>query len=100
MSRRIKKVAVIGSGVMGSRIACHFASIGVQVLLLDIVPKELRDDEIKKGLSVNDKLFKNRIVNEALTGVVKSNPSPIYDKTFLSRISTGNLNDDLSQISS
>jgi 3-hydroxyacyl-CoA dehydrogenase len=100
MNRRIKKVAVIGSGVMGSRIACHFANIGVQVLLLDIVPKELRDDEIKKGLSVHDKAFKNRIVNEALAGVVKSNPSPIYNKVFLSRISTGNLNDDLSQISS
>ena len=99
MSRRIKKVAVIGSGVMGSRIACHFANIGVQVLLLDIVPKELRDDEIKKGLTVQDKTFKNRIVNEALAGVVKSNPSPIYHKSFLSRIATGNLDDDLSQIS-
>ncbi len=66
MNRRIKKVAVIGSGVMGSRIACHFANIGVQVLLLDIVPKELRDDETKKGLTIQDKAFKNRIVNEAL----------------------------------
>lgn len=98
MSRRIKKVAVIGSGVMGSRIACHFANIGVQVLLLDIVPKELREDEIKKGLTVHDKAFKNRIVNEALAGVVKSNPSPIYKTAFLSRITTGNLNDDLAQI--
>ncbi len=52
MNRRIKKVAVVGSGVMGSRIACHFANIGVQVLLLDIVPKELREDEVKKGISV------------------------------------------------
>jgi len=99
MNRRIKKVAVIGSGVMGSRIACHFANIGVQVLLLDIVPKELREDEVKKGLSVQDKAFKNRIVNEALAGVVKSNPSPIYNKAFLSRIATGNLDDDLAQIS-
>ncbi len=98
MNRRIKKVAVIGSGVMGSRIACHFANIGLQVLLLDIVPKELREDEIKKGLTTNDKVFKNRIVNEALAGVVKSNPSPIYNKAFLSRIATGNLDDDLSQI--
>jgi len=98
MSRRIKKVAVIGSGVMGSRIACHFANIGVQVLLLDIVPKELREDEVRKGLTTQDKAFKNRIVNEALTGVVKSNPSPIYKTSFLSRITTGNLNDDLAQI--
>jgi 3-hydroxyacyl-CoA dehydrogenase len=41
MKRSIKKVAVLGSGVMGSRIACHFAGIGVQVLLLDIVPKDV-----------------------------------------------------------
>src|SRR5580700_7829781 len=100
MTRRIKKVAVIGSGVLGSRIACHFANIGVQVLLLDIVPKELREDEVRKGLTVQDKVFKNRIVNEALAGVIKSNPSPIYNKVFLSRIATGNLDDDLSQISS
>jgi len=98
MNRKIKKVAVVGSGVMGSRIACHFANIGVEVLLLDIVPKELRDDEIKKGLTTQDKAFKNRIVNEALTNTVKSNPSPIYGKAFLSRIATGNIDDDLSQI--
>jgi len=90
---------VVGSGVMGSRIACHFANIGVQVLLLDIVPRELRADEIKKGLTVQDKTFKNRIVNEALAEVAKSNPSPIYSKAFLSRITTGNLDDDLHNIS-
>ena len=45
MKRIIKEVAVLGSGVMGSRIACHFANIGVQVLLLDIVPKELTPEE-------------------------------------------------------
>jgi 3-hydroxyacyl-CoA dehydrogenase len=99
MKRTIKKVAVIGSGVMGSRIACHFANIGVQALLLDIVPKELRDDEKKKGLALTDKAVRNRIVNEALAAAIKSNPSPIYSKAFLSRIVTGNLEDDIAAVS-
>ena len=60
--RRINKVAVIGSGIMGSGIACHFANIGVEVLLLDIVPRELTDDEKKKGLTLQDKVVRNRIV--------------------------------------
>ncbi|HTB06550.1 MAG TPA: 3-hydroxyacyl-CoA dehydrogenase NAD-binding domain-containing protein [Bacteroidia bacterium] len=98
MKRSIKKVAVIGSGVMGSRIACHFANIGVQALLLDIVPKELRDDEKKKGLTLQDKAVRNRIVNEALTASVKSNPSPLYDKAFLSRVITGNLEDNIAEV--
>ena len=48
MKRTIKKVTILGSGVMGSRIACHFAGIGVQVLLLDIVPKEAAESKDKK----------------------------------------------------
>ena len=98
MKRSIKKVAVIGSGVMGSRIACHFANIGVQALLLDIVPKELRDDEKKKGLTLQDKAVRNRIVNEALTAAVKSNPAPLYDKAFISRVITGNLEDNIAEV--
>lgn len=84
---------------MGSRIACHFANIGVQALLLDIVPKELRDDEKKKGLTLHDKAVRNRIVNEALAGVVKANPAPLYHKSFLSRVTTGNLEDDINKVS-
>lgn len=99
MNRIIKKVTVIGSGVMGSRIACHFANIGCEVLLLDIQPKELNEKEQKNGLSLDDKRVKNRIVNDALHFAVKSNPSPLYRKSFVSRIKTGNLTDDLSQIS-
>ncbi|SFW46460.1 3-hydroxyacyl-CoA dehydrogenase [Sinomicrobium oceani] len=99
MKRNIKKVAVIGSGIMGSGIACHFANIGVEVLLLDIVPRELTDKEQQKGLSLNDKVVRNRIANDNLTAALKSNPSPIYHKKFADRITTGNLEDDLSKIS-
>ena len=66
MTRRIKKVAIIGSGIMGSGIACHFANIGVEVLLLDIVPRELNDKEKAKGLTLEDKVVRNRLVNDAL----------------------------------
>jgi 3-hydroxyacyl-CoA dehydrogenase len=100
MNRTIKKVAVLGSGVMGSRIACHFANIGCEVLLLDIVPRELNDAEKAKGLDLENKLVRNRIVNESLDFALKSNPSPIYKKAFASRIATGNFEDDLSKIAS
>lgn len=93
MNRKIKKVAVLGSGVMGSRIACHFANIGVEVLLLDIVPRDLSDEERTKPAA------RNKIVNDALTFALKSKPSPIYDKSFAKLITTGNFEDDMSKIS-
>ena len=83
-NRRINKVAVLGSGIMGSRIACHFANIGAEVLLLDIVP---------------DKGGRNSIVEAALQSAVKSSPSPIYSKKVLERIRTGNFEDDMPGIS-
>lgn len=98
MKRLIQKVAVLGSGVMGSRIACHFANIGCEVLLLDILPKELNDAEKAKGLTMENKAVRNRIVNDALAFALKSNPSPIYKKEFAKRISTGNFEDDMSKI--
>ncbi|HNU57389.1 MAG TPA: 3-hydroxyacyl-CoA dehydrogenase NAD-binding domain-containing protein [Flavobacteriales bacterium] len=82
--RNIRKIAVLGSGVMGSRIACHFANIGAEVLLLDIAPKEGND--------------KNKIVNDALAAAIKSSPAPLYDARFAKRISTGNFDDDLPKI--
>src|SRR5205809_361393 len=80
MKRIIKKVAVIGSGIMGSGIACHFANIGVEVLLLDIAPKDLTEAEAKKGLTLENKAVRNRNVNEHLANALKSNPSPIYSE--------------------
>lgn len=99
MTRVIRKVAVLGSGVMGSRIACHFANTGAQVLLLDIVPRELSPAEQAKGLTLESKAFRNRIVNDSLQGVLKANPSPVYTKSVVSRITTGNFDDDLKEIS-
>src|SRR5210317_957864 len=98
--RRINKVAVIGSGIMGSGIACHFANIGVEVLLLDIVPGELNEKEKSKGLTLKDRAVRNRLVNDALASALKSKPSPIYHQSFASRITTGNIEDDISKVSS
>ena len=98
MNRHIRKVAVLGSGVMGSRIACHFANIGCEVVLLDIVPKELSKDDQKKGLTKDAPGFRNKIVDEALKFALKSNPSPIYLKSFATRITTGNFEDDIEKI--
>jgi 3-hydroxyacyl-CoA dehydrogenase len=100
MSRTIRKVAILGSGVMGSRIACHFANIGCEVVLLDIVPRELDDAEKAKGLTLETKAVRNRIVNNSLQFALASNPSPIYKKSFAQRITTGNFDDDMQQIAS
>ena len=83
---------------MGSGIACHFANIGVEVLLLDIVPRELNDKEKAKGLTLDNSMVRNRLVNEALMTSLKSKPSPIYSQKFADRITTGNIEDDLHKI--
>ena len=98
--RRIKKVAVIGSGIMGSAIACHFANIGVEVLLLDIVPFSLTEKEEAKRLTLNDKVVRNRLVNDALTASIKSKPASLYNLKFADRITTGNLDDDIQKVAS
>jgi 3-hydroxyacyl-CoA dehydrogenase len=95
MNRSIRKVAVVGSGVMGSRIACHFAGIGVQVLLLDIVPNAPTEAESAKKLTLNDKPVRNRIVNDSLQSTLKSKPSPIYSADAIRHITIGNIDDDL-----
>lgn len=100
MKRIIKKVAVVGSGIMGSGIACHFANIGLEVLLLDIVPNALTPVEEKKGLTLESKAVRNRLVNDHLANALKSNPSPIYSQKFASRITTGNTTDDMAKIAS
>ena len=92
MKRTIKKVAILGSGVMGSRIACHFAGIGVQVLLLDIVPKEAAESKDGKA--------RNKIANDSLQAALKSNPSPVFHKDVVKKIMTGNFEDDMKDIAS
>lgn len=98
MNRHINHVTVLGSGVMGAGIACHFANIGVEVLMLDIIPRELTDKEKKAGLTLEDKVVRNRIAQSNLTAAVKGKPAGLYDKRFASRVSVGNFDDDLEKI--
>ena len=88
MNYRIKKVAVLGSGIMGSGIACHLANVGMEVLMLDIVPKDAK----------KDKNSRNFLVNNSLQIAVKSKPAPLYSKSFMNRIKTGNFDDDFEKI--
>ncbi len=90
MKRSIKKVAVLGSGVMGSRIACHFAGIGLPVLLLDMVPTAAAES--------TKPAERNKLVNDALTAAIKSNPSPVFTKSVVNRIKTGNFDDNMKDI--
>jgi 3-hydroxyacyl-CoA dehydrogenase len=93
MKRNIKKAAVLGSGVMGSGIAAHLANVGIEVVMLDIVPRELPEDQI------NNKSLRNSIVNNALKAAIKSKPAAFFHKSFASRITTGNFDDDFNLIS-
>lgn len=99
MIQQIRKAAVLGSGVMGSGIAAHLANIGIPTLLLDIVPRELTDDEKKSGLTLEDKSVRNRISQIALQKLLKQKPAPLTSKSHLALIEAGNFEDDLSRLS-
>jgi len=98
MNRAIKKAAILGSGVMGSRIACHLANIGVDVLLLDIVPKEPSEEEKAKGINEDSRQFRNRIVTDSFNTAIKSKPASLYHTDFANRVSLGNFSDDMNRI--
>ena len=92
MQFRIKKVAVLGSGVMGSGISCQLANVGLEVLMLDILPSKLSDDE------KNNRLIRNKVAKNALDKAIKSKPAPLYNKKYSSRITVGNFEDDFHKI--
>jgi 3-hydroxyacyl-CoA dehydrogenase len=90
--RRIKKVAVLGSGLMGAGLACHFANVGLEVLMLDILPPNLSEDQAGKTQA------RNALAQKGLDAALKAKPASLYDKSFASRISIGNFEDDLHRI--
>ncbi|MCS7188615.1 MAG: 3-hydroxyacyl-CoA dehydrogenase NAD-binding domain-containing protein [Bacteroidia bacterium] len=97
--RRIRRVAVLGAGVMGSQIALHFAGVGYPVLLLDMAPNTLTPEEAAQGLSLEAPQVRNRIVNELFQRALKLSPAPMYDNTVPQRVRLGNFKDNLAQIS-
>lgn len=96
--QQIRKAAVLGSGVMGSGIAAHLANIGIPTLLLDIVPRELSEDEKKKGLTLEDQVVRNRYSQTALAKLLKQKPAPLTSKKNLELLTAGNLEDDLEKL--
>ncbi len=95
----IKKVAVLGSGVMGSAIAAHLANAGIPSYLLDIVPPQFSDDDKKAGLDEKSPAFRSKFAINAVNNVLTSlKPSPIYDKRVLKLITPGNFDDDMAKI--
>ncbi|MEI3605512.1 3-hydroxyacyl-CoA dehydrogenase NAD-binding domain-containing protein [Pseudogracilibacillus sp. SE30717A] len=98
MSRVIKRAAVLGSGVMGSGIAAHLANVGIPTLMLDVVPKEVTENESKQGLTLNDKAVRNRIAHTNKQALLKQKPSPITSKKSLDLIEVGNMEDDMEKL--
>ncbi len=98
MKRHVRKVAVLGSGVMGSAIAAHFANAGVPALVLDIVPRELDESESRAGLSLSDRKVRDRIARDSVRAMAKARPSPLFSKERFDLIEIGNLEDDLSRL--
>ena len=99
MKININKVAVLGSGVMGSRIAAHFANIGCEVLLLDIIPREVPAEYKSTGANLETPEVRNSIVTKAFESAKKSKPAPFYHEKFASRVTVGNFDDDMEDIS-
>ncbi len=98
MKKRIRNAAVIGSGIMGTGIAAQLANAGFDVLLLDIVPRELTPDEQARGLTLNDPQVRNRIATQNLQKALKAKPAPFYHKDMAKRIRTGNTEDHMPEI--
>ena len=90
MTRHIRRCAVLGSGLMGTGIACHLANVGLEVLLLDIVPRDLPAGAPAAA--------RNALARKSLDAALKAKPAPLYDRAFASRITVGNLDDDLDRI--
>jgi len=96
--RQINRVAVLGAGVMGATIAAHLANAGLEVLLLDIVPRELTRQEAELGLSLEAPQVRNRIAAAGLKGLMKMKPAPLYLQEYAAQITIGNFEDDLDKL--
>jgi 3-hydroxyacyl-CoA dehydrogenase len=98
MKYKFHRAVVIGSGTMGAAVAAHLANAGVPVTLLDIVPNKLIPEEEQKGLSLQDKVVRNRIVQQGLDRAIKSRPASFFTSDFSALVSIGNLEDDFEVI--
>ncbi|MDY7043260.1 3-hydroxyacyl-CoA dehydrogenase NAD-binding domain-containing protein [Virgibacillus sp. M23] len=98
MKQSIRRAAVLGSGVMGSGIAAHLANVGIPTLMLDIAPKQLTKDEEQKGLTLDDRVVRNRIAAQSKQALLKQKPSPLTTRQSLDLIEIGNMDDDMERL--
>jgi 3-hydroxyacyl-CoA dehydrogenase len=98
MKFKVHRAVVVGAGTMGAALAAHLANAGVPVTLLDIVPNKLTRDEEQKGLTLQDRVVRNRIVQQGLERAVKSRPASFFTSDHASLVSVGNLEDDFEVI--
>ena len=98
MTHAIRRAAVIGSGVMGGAIAAHLANVGVPVDLMDIAPREITPDEEKRGLTLQDRAVRNRIVTKGWDGVLKARPAALVSQENAGLVRLGNLDDDFERL--
>ncbi len=98
MQRQVRRVAVLGSGVMGSAIAAHFANAGIPSLVLDIVPRDLTDVERAAGAALTDRAVRNRIAADSVNAMLKAKPAPLFTPARLGFIEVGNFDDDLARL--
>lgn len=98
MGRQIKKAAVLGAGVMGAAIAAHLANVGVPTLLLDIVPRDLTEEEKARKLTLENPAVRNRFAAKGKEGAVKARPAALYVKDDAELLTVGNFEDDLPQL--
>ncbi|MBN2810059.1 MAG: enoyl-CoA hydratase/isomerase family protein [Deltaproteobacteria bacterium] len=99
MTYQIKKAAVLGAGVMGATIAAHLANAGIECLLLDIIPFELKPEDEAKGLTRESSAWRNSFADRGLQGALKAKPAAFYAKSVAALVKTGNFEDDLDKLS-
>jgi 3-hydroxyacyl-CoA dehydrogenase len=98
MSKKIERVGVLGAGVMGATIAAQLANVGIETVLLDIVPSEFTEEDKKKGLTEESKAFRNKFAQKGLDTALKSRPASFYIPENAKLIGMGNLEDDLERL--
>ncbi|MDQ6604201.1 MAG: 3-hydroxyacyl-CoA dehydrogenase/enoyl-CoA hydratase family protein, partial [Chloroflexota bacterium] len=98
MSETIQRVVVLGAGTMGAAIAGHCANAGLRVTLLDIAPDSLTPDEEKKGLTLESRAVRDRIVRAGFERMAKSRPASLFSTAVAERIALGNFVDDFAKV--
>ena len=97
--KSIKKAGVIGAGVMGATIAAHLSNVGIDTILLDIVPARLTEEEEKKGISRESDAFRSRLARNGVASALKAKPASFYVPENSSLIAVGNMEDNLEWLS-